>query len=129
MANNSGNKVKYYLELSKLKIMIPVSLTGFTGYFIFDPHLSFKIVIISFGILLMAVAASVLNQIQEVELDSKMNRTHNRPIPTGKINLQQALLFFFINLIAGTVIIYTAGNFKAAIIGLITILWYNGVYT
>jgi len=129
MANNSGNKVKYYLELSKLKIMIPVSLTGFTGYFIFDPHLSFKIVIISFGILLMAVAASVLNQIQEVELDSKMNRTHNRPIPTGKINLQQAMLFFFINLIAGTVIIYTAGNFKAAIIGLITILWYNGVYT
>ena len=44
MINNSGNKLKYYLELSKLKIMIPVSLTGFTGYFIYDPHFSFKIV-------------------------------------------------------------------------------------
>ena len=129
MKNNSGNRFKYYLELSKLKIMIPVSLTGFTGYFIFDPHFSLKILLISLGILLLAISASVLNQIQEVNLDCKMNRTHNRPIPAGKINLYQAVLFFFINLIAGTVIIYSAGNFKAAIIGFLTILWYNGIYT
>ena len=67
MINNSGYKLRYYLELSKLKIMIPVSLTGFTGYFIFDPHLSFKSISISIGILFMAVSASVLNQIQEVD--------------------------------------------------------------
>jgi len=129
MKNNSGNKLKYYLELSKLKIMIPVSLTGFTGYFIFDPHFSAKILLISFGILLLAISASVLNQIQEVELDSKMNRTHNRPIPAHKIKPQQAILFFVCNLLAGTFIIYSAGNLKAALIGLITILWYNGIYT
>jgi len=129
MKNKSGNKLKYYLELSKLKIMIPVSLTGFTGYFIFDPHFSVKILLISFGILLMAISASVLNQIQEVELDSKMNRTHNRPVPAHKISLQQATLFFLCNLIAGTAILYSAGNLKAALIALITILWYNGIYT
>jgi len=129
MKNNSGNKLKYYLELSKLKIMIPVSLTGFTGYFIFDPHFSVKILLISFGILLLAISASVLNQIQEVELDSKMNRTQNRPLPAQKITLQQAILFFLCNLFAGTAIIYSAGNLKAALIGLITILWYNGIYT
>lgn len=129
MTNNSGNNIKSYLELSKLKIMIPVSLTGFTGYFIFDPHLSYKIVFVSIGILFMAVSSSVLNQIQEVELDARMSRTHNRPIPSGKISLQLATWFFFINLIAGTIIIYTAGNIKASIIGLITVLWYNGIYT
>ena len=42
MINNSGNKFKYYLELSKFKIMIPVSLTGFTGYFIFNPIFSYQ---------------------------------------------------------------------------------------
>ena len=68
MKNNSGINLKYYLELSKLKIMIPVSLTGFTGFFIFDPHFSAKIVFVSLGILLMAVASSVLNQIQEAEI-------------------------------------------------------------
>ena len=122
MKNNSGNKLKYYLELSKLKIMIPVSLTGFTGYFIFDPHISFKIILVSFGILLLAISASVLNQIQEVELDSKMNRTHDRPLPAEKIKLQHAILFFFCNLIAGIHFIYSAGNLKAALIGLITIV-------
>jgi protoheme IX farnesyltransferase len=129
MTNNSGNKLLYYLELSKLKIMIPVSLTGFTGYFIFDPHLSFKIVLLSLGVLLMAVAASVLNQIQEVELDRKMARTHNRPIPAGNISIQHSIIFFLFSLISGTFFIYTAGNIKASIIGLITILLYNGVYT
>jgi len=129
MTNNSENKFLYYLELSKLKIMIPVSLTGFTGYFIFDPHISFKIVQLSFGILLMAIAASVLNQIQEVELDRKMDRTHNRPIPAGNVSIHHSFIFFLFSLITGVFLIYIGGNIKASIIGLITILWYNGVYT
>jgi protoheme IX farnesyltransferase len=129
MKNNSGNIFKYYLELSKLKIMIPVSLTGFTGYFIYNPHLSFNILLISTGILLLAISASVLNQIQEVDLDRKMNRTHNRPIPGQKIKIQQAFIFFLACLSAGIATVFYFGNIKAVIIGLITILWYNGIYT
>jgi protoheme IX farnesyltransferase len=109
--------------------MIPVSLTGFTGYFLFEPYFSFKIVSVTFGILLLAVSASVLNQIQEAGLDSKMNRTQIRPIPAGKINISGALIFFLLNLFGGIVIIYSAGNITALVIGLITIFWYNGIYT
>jgi heme o synthase len=127
--NNSGNKLLYYLKLSKLKIMLPVSLTGFTGYFIFNPHLSFNIFLVSLGILLLAVAASVLNQIQEADLDSKMSRTMDRPIPARKILLKHAILFLLFNLLSGFFVIYIFGNFKAALIGLITILWYNVIYT
>jgi len=129
MISNSGNKLKYYLELSKFKIMIPVSLTGFTGYFIFKPSFSYQIVLVSIGILLLAIAASVLNQIQEVEPDSRMDRTKNRPIPAGNIDIGHAIMFFLVNLLAGLAIIYLAGNLKAMIVGLITIIWYNGVYT
>jgi heme o synthase len=129
MKNNSGNNLKYYLELSKLKIMIPVSLTGFTGFFIFDPHLSLNIFLVTAGILLMAISASVLNQIQEIELDKKMNRTQKRPIPARNIPISQAILFFLGNLISGTICIYSAGNLKALIIGIITLLWYNFIYT
>jgi protoheme IX farnesyltransferase len=123
------NRIKDYLELSKIKIMIPVSLTGFTGFFIYDPHISIKIILVSSGILFLAISASVLNQIQEADLDSKMERTHNRPLPSQRINLQHALLFFLFNLITGTVLIYSAGNLTAALIGLITIGWYNVIYT
>jgi len=129
MINNSGNNFKYYLQLGKLNIMIPVSLTGFTGYFIFDPHISFKTILVSVGILLMAISASVLNQIQEAELDSLMSRTLNRPVPAGKISSKRALVFFLIIFIAGIAIICIAGNSKAAFIGLFTLLWYNGIYT
>jgi heme o synthase len=129
MKSNTGNKLGYYLELSKLKIMLPVSLTGFTGYFIFDPHFSLKILLVSFGILLMAISASVLNQIQEEGLDSKMIRTRDRPLPAHKIKLLHSIIFFLGNLLAGIAIIYSAGNLKAALVGLITILWYNGIYT
>lgn len=129
MINKSSHKLKDWLELSKLKIMIPVSLTGFTGYFAFDPHFSSRIFLLSFGILLTAVSASVLNQIQEVDLDGRMIRTCNRPLPSKRISLTGAVLFFFLNLIAGVSVIYLAGNSKAAIIGLFTLLWYNGIYT
>jgi protoheme IX farnesyltransferase len=123
------NKIHSYKELSKLKIMIPVSLTGFTGYFIFKPGISPEIIMVSLGIFLLAISASVLNQIQEVELDRKMKRTRKRPIPAGEIKVEHAVIFFLFNLIAGTIIISTWGNTTAAIIGLITILWYNGIYT
>ena len=129
MQNKLLENFRNYLELSKIKIMIPVSLTGFTGYFIFDPHLSQSILLISFGILLQAISASVLNQLQETDIDLKMNRTHNRPLPAQRIPKTSAIIFFFICLVSGTAIIYFAGNLTSAIIGLFTLVWYNGVYT
>jgi protoheme IX farnesyltransferase len=129
MKNNSENILRNYLQLSKLRIMLPVSLTGFTGYFIFNPHFSIKLILVSFGILLMAVSASALNQIQEVTIDSKMERTLNRPIPAGRIKINNAIIFTICTLFAGTYIIYSSGNFLASLIGLFTVLWYNVVYT
>jgi heme o synthase len=109
--------------------MLPVSLTGFTGYYIFNPVLSSNIFFISAGILLLASAASVLNQMQEVDIDRKMDRTQGRPIPAQKVSMRQAAIFFLICILVGLTIIYSFGNLKAAIIGAITIFWYNGVYT
>jgi len=129
MTSNSENRFKDWLQLSKFTIMVPVSLTGFTGYFIFKPHLSTGLLLVSLGILLMAVSASTLNQIQEKGLDSKMNRTHDRPIPAGRIRLTDAYIFSICCLLCGVFCIYRGGNFLSALIGLFTLLWYNGVYT
>jgi protoheme IX farnesyltransferase len=129
MKNNSGNRLQDYLQLSKLTIMIPVGLTGFTGYFIFRPSYSENSVLVSLGILFMAISASSLNQIQEVGLDSLMSRTNDRPIPAGRIKLNHAIIFFLCNFMAGILLIYCSGNLKAALIGLFTVIWYNGIYT
>jgi len=123
------DRIRDYLELGKIKIMIPVSLTGFTGFFIYNPVFSFRMLLVSLGILLLGITASVLNQIQEAGLDSKMERTLNRPIPSHRIKPQHALIFLLFNLIAGIILIYSAGNLTAVLIGLIAIGWYNGIYT
>lgn len=109
--------------------MLPVAFTGFTGYFIYQPQIGLPILLVSLGILLQAIASSVLNQLQEIDLDRKMNRTCNRPLPTGKISITAAVFFFLLNLTAGTSLIYIFGNLTAAIVGLVTIFWYNVVYT
>jgi heme o synthase len=129
MTSNSVNRLKDWLQLSKFTIMLPVGLTGFTGYFIFNPHLSTGLILVSLGIILMAVSASALNQIQEVSLDSKMNRTHDRPIPAGRIKLANALIFTICCFLSGIFCIYTGGNLLSALIGLFTLVWYNVVYT
>jgi protoheme IX farnesyltransferase len=129
MKNSPFTNLKDYIALGKLKVMIPVSLTGFTGYFLLNPFFTIKLFILSFGILLLAIAASVLNQIQEIEYDSKMDRTFNRPLPSGKISKQNALVFCILCFISGLIIIWLTGNIRAAIIGIFTIIWYNGVYT
>jgi protoheme IX farnesyltransferase len=109
--------------------MLPVALTGFTGYFIYQPQINSSILLVSIGILLQAIASSVLNQLQEIDLDRKMNRTHNRPLPTGKISITASIAFFSLTLIAGTALIYFYGNLLASIVGLFTIFWYNVIYT
>jgi protoheme IX farnesyltransferase len=129
MKSNSGNRLRDYSQLSKFKIMLPVSLTGFTGYFIFDPHLSLRLFSVSLGVFLMAVAASALNQIQEITLDSRMERTHDRPIPAGRISLTNAGIFSLCCLISGIFFIYAGGNLTSTLIGVFTLFWYNVVYT
>jgi protoheme IX farnesyltransferase len=129
MTSNPGNTIKDYLTLSKIRIMIPVSLTGFTGYFAYNPHFTINLFIVTLGILLMAIAASVLNQIQEVRLDSRMTRTRLRPLPDKRIRINHAVIFFILNIAAGITLISLGGNLKAALVAIGTIFWYNVVYT
>ncbi|HEX2920440.1 MAG TPA: protoheme IX farnesyltransferase [Bacteroidales bacterium] len=127
MINN--NRFRLYLEMFKLKIVLPVSLTGFTGFFLIDPSFSAKSFLVTTGIIFMAIAASVINQLQEIETDKKMERTMSRPLPSGKISVVSAWLVAIIFLIAGSIIIRYNGNNAAMIVSLFTVFWYNGVYT
>jgi protoheme IX farnesyltransferase len=78
---------------------------------------------------MQAIASSVLNQLQEIDLDRKMKRTLNRPLPTGKISINAAVLLLLLNLVTGTALIFFFGNATAALVGLFTIFWYNIIYT
>lgn len=126
---NSAGSFRDYLLLGKLNIMIPVSLSGFTGYFLYKPVFSPGIILVTAGIFFMSVSASAINQLQEIETDRKMERTKNRPLPSGKVSVRAAIFFTIITFIGGSCCLYFAGSLRAYILCLLTIIWYNGVYT
>ncbi len=118
-----------YLDLSKIRIMLPVTMTGFTGYFMYEPRLSGSLIIMTAGIFLLAISASSFNQVQEAETDSRMARTMGRPIPSGRISKISAIIFSAVALLAGSCTIWKWGGPASALTGFLIIAIYNGIYT
>ena len=84
------------------------------------------------GIILVSIgagAAGALNMWYESDLDKLMSRTCLRPIPTGKVNKNQALVFgIFLSIFSVIALDYYTNRLSALLL-LITILFYVFVYT
>jgi len=124
-----SSKVSILLELVKFRITVLVSLTTALGYFLGTSNLGFGFVYPVLGIFLLACSSAALNQYQEVETDLMMDRTRNRPIPSGKISRNNVLILSIVLLLAGVTVLFIKTNFGALFTGLLTFYWYNAVYT
>lgn len=76
----------------------------------------------------MVGASNAFNQVIEKDLDALMDRTKNRPIPSGRMESNMALIIAFALTILGIVLLYTI-NPKSAMFGAISIFLYTSVYT
>ena len=131
--NLSQEDVFNFSELFKLmkpRVMSLVIFTCAVGLLMAPVSISTKEAMI--GILLVSIgagAAGALNMWYESDLDALMTRTCLRPIPMGKINKKQALIFgvalSFFSVIA---LDYFANRISAALL-LFTILFYVFIYT
>lgn len=117
------------LQLGKFTISIPVALTGFLGYYRYAAAFDLDLVLVILGILLMAMGSSTFNQVQERNIDQLMQRTRNRPLPTGSVSLSFAIVTGIVFGTGGCILLLMTGSIIAASIGLFTLLWYNLVYT
>ncbi len=124
-----ASKISILLELVKFRITVLVSFTTVLGYFLASENLGFAFVYPVVGIFLLACSSAALNQYQEVNTDMMMDRTKNRPIPSGKISRNNVLIISVILLLAGTSILFFKTNFGTLFTGLLTFYWYNAVYT
>tara|TARA_B100000508_G_scaffold8567_1_gene6187 strand:+ start:1445 stop:2281 length:837 start_codon:yes stop_codon:yes gene_type:complete len=82
-----------------------------------------------FFVAIGAGAAGALNMWYEADLDKLMTRTCLRPIPTGKLNKNQALIFGVILSVVSVLGLYYFSNILSAAILLITIMFYLFIYT
>ena len=89
----------------------------------------FDSLICIFFVTIGAGAAGALNMWYEADLDSLMTRTCLRPIPTGKINKDQALIFGIALSIISIIGLYYFSNILSATLLFITIAFYVFVYT
>ncbi len=117
-------------KLMKPRVMSLVIFTCAVGLMMAPSIVPTKDAII--GIILVSIgagAAGALNMWYESDLDALMTRTCLRPIPTGKVNKNQALVFgITLSIFSVIALDYFANRLSAAIL-LFTILFYVFVYT
>ena len=90
---------------------------------------SFEALIGIFFVTIGAGAAGALNMWYEADLDKLMTRTCLRPIPTGKVNREHALIFGTVLSFVSVIGLYYFSNLLSAILLFITIAFYVFVYT
>lgn len=117
------------LELVKIRITFFVGMSALFGYVMAGGGISAKMMLSSFGILLVACGSAVLNHYQERSTDALMHRTRNRPLPSGTIAPAASLALLVSLVIAGSALTYVWGNAAAVIVSLLALVWYNAIYT
>ena len=127
-----------YLELIKINISILVSTTCYIGYYLglryngqnmidYDSWITFFYLLI--GTIISSSGAATLNQCLEVEYDSKMERTKNRPLPKDEITLTKAFILGILFSLIGPLIIWLKINILCSVISFLTIFIYVFIYT
>lgn len=118
-------------ETTKPRIGAMVVLTTLVGYMMagagaFDPA---RLLMTLIGTALSAAGSCSLNQYLERNLDGKMQRTRNRPIPSGRVTAEEVRLFGILLSVSGVVLLASQVNTLTALLSASSVLGYIFVYT
>ena len=121
-----------FKEITKAGLAISVVFSSLAGYLIgvdgFSTDNIYVLIMLAIGGYCMVGASNAYNQILEKDLDALMDRTKNRPIPSGRMSVKTAFAIATVLTIIGLVILYNI-NEKTAMFGAISIFLYTCVYT
>ena len=122
--------IKSLYLLMKPRVMSLVIFTCAVGFLTSNSDTNTLDAMISIAFVSIgAGAAGCLNMWYESDLDALMTRTCLRPIPTGKINRKQALIFGIALSLISVIALNYFSNFLSASLLLFTIFFYLFVYT
>lgn len=121
-----------FKEITKAGLAISVLFSSIAGYLlgVNDEH-PFKwsvLLILSIGGYCMVGASNAYNQVIEKDIDALMDRTKNRPVPSGRMSPKLALVVATLLTILGITLLYTI-NAKSAMFAAISIFMYTSIYT
>ncbi|WP_294963521.1 heme o synthase [uncultured Flavobacterium sp.] len=121
-----------FKEITKAGLAISVLFSSIAGYLLgVDSDHPFEwsvLAVLAIGGYCMVGASNAFNQVIEKDIDSLMDRTKNRPVPSGRMSPKVALLVASLLTIVGISLLYTI-NAKSAMFAAISIFLYTSVYT
>jgi protoheme IX farnesyltransferase len=126
-----GLKARAYVELLKARLSLLVAFSCAFGYALaMRGNVNFEtLAMLVTGGFLLSGASVGINQIIEVELDKVMSRTCNRPLPTGRLTLNETIIFISIIFVLSILILAFYTNLLTVLLSVVSMLLYSFVYT
>ena len=120
-----------YLELTKPRITLMVVLTALVGFVMASPGSVDGRALLAalIGTGLVASGASCLNMVIERDIDARMQRTSQRPLPAGRLRPAEALAFGLAVTAAGLLHLGWTSGALAAVVAAVTWSSYLFLYT
>ena len=121
-----------FKEITKAGLAISVLFSSIAGYLLgfneLQPFQWSVLLMLCIGGYCMVGASNAFNQVIEKDIDALMDRTKNRPVPSGRMSSNVALLVASLLTLVGLTLLYLI-NPKTAMFGAISIFLYTSVYT
>lgn len=122
---------KSYLELCKPNVVLLIVFTAIVGMMLATEGAVSWVAII-FGVLgigLGAASGAAVNHVVDQKIDAIMDRTKNRPLPTGGMSSEQALTFALVLALVSMAILISCVNILTAGLTLLSMIGYAVIYT
>ncbi len=121
---------RHYLELTKPRLSFLSVITAMVGYLAALPFWDWaRTLFLMLGTALCAGGVAALNQWMESDLDARMKRTADRPIPTGHVQPGSAFIVGWLMCLVGLGVLFKEVNGMSAFLALATIVAYLAIYT
>ena len=131
-AITSTAKITWFSEfktLTKHRLSLSVVFSSLAGYLLGAPEVNYlTLVLLLVGGYAMVGASNAFNQIIEKDLDILMKRTQNRPLPSGRMSVQNAYIIATGLTLLGLILLYFI-NPVTSLFGGLSIFLYVAIYT
>jgi protoheme IX farnesyltransferase len=119
------------MDLTKIRLTSLVLLTTLVGFYIGERGAVdfFLLLNTVLGTALVAGGASALNQLLEKDYDALMRRTRSRPLPSGRLQPETALIFGAVTASLGMIYLAVMVNPLTSFLSAVTLVSYVFVYT
>lgn len=123
-----------FMSLTKARLSLLVIVTTIVGYFLASKSVMNGVDWVNLlhtviGSVLAAAAASIFNQLMEIEIDARMERTASRPLPKRKLPVAAAFSIGWLLAALGIIHLAVKVNFEASAIAAATLGVYVFIYT